>query len=261
MKKSYHNLVEAYSVLNRPVRLSRRHPFLVGDEAPSGCTAPSRCVLRPNAAGHSDYFSPCGTPCSPLSPSDTVAYYMSDPDLNTTFTATYSDTSGFTFRSTSPYGVPWGPKATTTKWQSYPLEWVDENADSAAYIYFRQVPGDDGTTKGEWFIDAWNLGTQYTSSCLCPKPDELYPANASSASGTISKCECKCYQYSYRYSDYIDYDSFLMTFDGTYFSLFSWNDVSSFDTDQTNIVFGHNKFTIKINKNDATASYEITPNS
>ena len=52
-----------------------------------------------------------------------------------------------------------------------------------------------------------------------------------------------------------------MTFDDTYFSIFNFENVSSFDKDQTNTVIGQNKFTIKINKNDATASYEITPKS
>ena len=53
-------------------------------------------------------------------------------------------------------------------------------------------------------------------------------------------------------------DSFYMTFDGTYFSIFNMVDAYSYDTDQTNKVIEPNRFTIKIN-NDGTASYEITP--
>jgi hypothetical protein len=252
MKKSYHNLVEAYSVLNRPVRLSRRHPFLVGDEAPSGCPAPSKCVLRPNPAGNSDSFSPCGTPCNPLSPSDTITYIQGTLDFApTTFSVTYSDKSGFTIDG-GTHGITWGPITTTTKWAPFLIDMISSGGyfDGNTYIYFRKVPADDGTTKGEWFMDGWDCFEPF--SCLCPKPDALYPNNASSASGTISKCECK----GYHYND----ECFYMTFDGTYFSIFQKNNVLSFDTDQINIVFAYNKFTIRI-KNDGTASYEIRPDS
>ena len=254
--------------------VSRRDPVLDGNETPSsnstGCITPqSKCLINPTDDGKSDYFSPCGTPCSPLSPSDTITYYVADRDEVETISVTYSDTSGFTFKSTPSWNASWGPfpkdPEDIPKWNKMTLEFILPGYDRA-YIYYRQVPDVfSGGRKGEWFMDGWTEGVVYpdayvpTTSCICTEPNELYPANASSASGTIPNCGCMCYKY-YRKDDDI-YDSFYMTFDGTYFSIFDMFSVHSFDTDQTNTVIDQNKFTIKINKNDGTASYEITPTS
>lgn len=128
---------------------------------------------------------------------------------------------------------------------------MDQEVSITEIIYYRQISGDDGTTNGEWFMDVWY--NPPFRSCLCPQPDDLYGSDPPYvAKGTISKCECKCFKNG-------SFNSFYMTFDGTYFSIFSYGDVHSFDTDKTIVIY-QNKFIITINKNDATASYEITPN-
>ena len=223
----------------------------------SGCTAPSTCVLPPPYEGAtSDYFSSAGSPCSPLSPSDTFTYHFNNQAYqdDITISATYSDTLGFTFQTSTIGSIP-RTFTTTATWNAFPTDGTqlpfDDELPLGGMIYYRQIPGDDGGTNGEWFFDVWY--DPYFRSCLCPEPDDLYGSDPPYvAKGTISKCECKCFTDA-------SYHSFYITFDGTYFSIFSLVGVSSFDTDKT-IVILHNKFIITINKNDATASYEITPN-